>query len=107
MNEADAELMKICSETCLSSDGVSRMASKNKAADSLKGITGKESGEKGVRLSHENGSMTIDLYVRVRYGENIPVLAWDIQHSVEQALKDKTKDRIKEINIHVQGVDLI
>ena len=106
MNETDAELMKICSETCLSSDGVSRMASKKKASDSLKEIAGKETGEKGVRFSRENGCLSIDLYIRVRYGENIPVLAWNIQHSVEQALKDKTKDRIKEVNIHIQGVDL-
>ena len=74
--------------------------------DYLKEIAGLESGEKGVRMTKEKGMLIFDLYVKVRYGENIPVLAWNIQHLVTEALKEKTDDKIKEVNIHVQGVDL-
>ena len=106
MNETDSELMKICSETCLAQSGVSRMTSRISAADSLKGIPYLDTGEKGVRLTRDNGAISVDLYLRVRYGESIPALAWNIPHSVEEALKKVTKDKIKEINIHIQGVDL-
>ena len=106
MNDTDSELMSICAETCLNCDGVSRMTSHYDTTDYLKEIAGLESGEKGVRMSKEKGMLTFDLYVRVRYGENIPVLAWNIQHKVTEALKEKTDDKIKEVNIHVQGVDL-
>lgn len=106
MTDSDSELMKLCSATCLECDGVSRMTSRYDTKDYLKGIPGMDSGVKGVRMTRDKGVLTFDIYVRVRYGENIPVLAWNIQHSVTEALKEKTEEKIKEVNIHVQGVDL-
>ena len=106
MNDIDSELMRLCAETCLAQDGVSRMTSRYDTKDYLKGIPVIDSGEKGVRMSRDKGALSFDLYIRVRYGENIPVLAWNIQHRVTEALKEKTSEKIKEVNIHVQGVDL-
>ena len=107
MSDTDIELLKTASDTCLSCEGVSRMSSRYSSAvdGTLKGI-GFDSGVKGVRMSRERSGLIFDLYLKVMYGENIPVLAWNIQKSVSDALKGKTDETIKEVNIHIQGVDI-
>lgn len=107
MNDAESELLVTAQKTCLACDGVSRMTSRYSSAvdGTLKGI-GLDSGIKGVRMSREKSGLIFDLYLRVKYGEKIPVLAWNIQKSVSDALKGITDDKIKEVNIHIQGVDI-
>ena len=107
MNESDRDLLLTAQQTCLECEGVSRMSAKYYSAvqGTLRNI-GLDSGVKGVKMNREKGSLAFDLYVKVNYGENIPVLAWNIQKSVSDALKQKTDEKIKEVNIHVQGVDI-
>ena len=38
------------------------------------------------------------------FGVKIPQLAWDVQSTVKEAVEDLTHDRVKEVNIHIQGV---
>ena len=71
-----------------------------------KGLTGIDAEENGVRMDREKSGLTFDLYLKVRYGEQIPVLAWNVQKSVTAALSEKTDEKIKAVNIHIQGVDL-
>ena len=106
MSDTDIDLLKKASETCLSCEGVTRMSSRYSSAvdGTLKGI-GLDSGVKGVKMSRERTGLIFDLYLKVMYGENIPVLAWNIQKSVSKALDDMTDEKIKEVNIHIQGVD--
>ena len=107
MTDQERDLLKTAQETCLECSGVSRMRSKYSSAvgGTLKNI-GLDSGVKGVSMNRDKGGLVFDLYVQVNYGEKIPVLAWNIQKSVSDALKRKTEEKIKEVNIHVQGVDI-
>lgn len=107
MNDTDMELLRTAQETCLSCEGVTRMSSRYSSAvdGTLKNI-GLDSGVKGVRMSREKNALIFDLYMKVGYGEKIPVLAWNIQKQVKEALEQKSAEKIKEVNIHVQGVDL-
>ena len=107
MNDADKNLLRTAQETCLSCDGVSRMSSRYSSAvdGTLKNI-GLDSGVKGVRMTREKNDLVFDLYLKVGYGENIPVLAWNIQKLVKEKLEQRSGEKIKEVNIHVQGVDL-
>ena len=109
MSDPDMELVRAVRDTCLSSEGVSCMASvplSSAMNDTFKVLPGKESGEKGVRMIREKSGITFDLYLRVKYGEQIPALSWNIQKSVTSALDNLTDDKIKAVNIHIQGVDL-
>lgn len=58
----------------------------------------------GVKVSGEKEKLTIDLYVIVRFGVKIPQLAWDIQSTVKETVEDLTHLHVKEVNIHIQGV---
>ena len=58
----------------------------------------------GVKVSGEKEKLTIDVYVIVRFGVKIPQLAWDIQSAIKEAVEDLTPLHVKEVNIHIQGV---
>ncbi len=109
MSSPDNELVKAAYDTCLSSDGVSRMVPTltSRMNETLKkGLTGIDAEETGVRMDRDKSGLTFDLYIRVRYGEQIPALSWNVQQSVAKALAGMTDEKIKAVNIHVQGVDL-
>ena len=60
----------------------------------------------GVRVSvdHSEGSMAIDAYVLVKYGQRIPDLAWDVQEKIKDNLERYTGYDVKAVNVNVQGV---
>lgn len=58
----------------------------------------------GVKVSGDKTALCIDLYLIVLFGAKIPQLAWDVQSTVKEAVEDLTHDRVKEVNIHIQGV---
>ena len=109
MNDSDKELVRAVRDTCLSCDGVSSMASTltEKMNETLKkGLTGIDAESDGVQMDREKNGLTFDLYLKVRYGEQIPVLAWNVQKSVTAALSEMSQEKIKAVNIHIQGVHL-
>lgn len=61
---------------------------------------------KGVKISWEDEVLIIDIYVNVYYGFRIPEVAWDIQESVKNQVKEMTGEVAKAVNIHVQGVEM-
>ena len=80
------------------------------AAAEVEGIGGmmtlaaKKSSARGVRVSLEEDSAVIDLYVMVRYGYAIPEVAERIQTAVSTAIESMTGFPVKAVNIHVGGV---
>jgi len=53
----------------------------------------------------ENGNISIEVKVLVRYGVNIPDVARQAQDAIKGAI-DKTMDtHLKDININVQGIE--
>ncbi len=60
----------------------------------------------GVRVSvdHSEGSLAIDAYVLVKYGQRIPDLAWDVQEKIKDNLERYTGYDVKAVNVNVQGV---
>ena len=60
--------------------------------------------EKDIRLSRDKEGFVIDIFVTVDFGSKIPQLAWDIQNSVKEAVETTTQQKVKAVNIHVQGV---
>lgn len=88
-----------------------RVAGVNHLSDTLadnitKMIAGKESDQRGVKLSKEKDSYIIDIFVVADYGAKIPELAWNIQTAVKEKVSKITKKNINAVNIHVQGVAL-
>ena len=60
--------------------------------------------EKEIKLSKDKEGFTLDIFVVADFGVKIPQLAWDIQNSVKEAVESTTRQKVKAVNIHVQGV---
>lgn len=80
------------------------------AAAEVDGISGmmnvatKKTAAKGVRVSVEDDSAVIDLYVMLRYGYAIPEVAEKIQSAVVSAVEAMTGFAVKAVNVHVGGI---
>lgn len=74
--------------------------------DGIAGFVGKRSPEKGVHVTVENETVTLDIHVIVDYGCFIPKVAWQIQHDVREAVERMTGKAVKAVNVVVQGVHL-
>ena len=58
----------------------------------------------GVKVSHEDDSLVIDIFLNVFYGYRIPQVAWEIQETIRKEVKTMTGEDAGAVNIHVQGV---
>lgn len=80
------------------------------AAAEVDGISGmmnlatKKTAAKGVRVTVEEDSAVIDLYVMLRYGYAIPEVAEKIQVAVASAVEAMTGFSVKAVNVHVGGI---
>ncbi len=65
---------------------------------------GKRNHSKGIKISHKNQQMIIDLYVIIKYGTKIPDLSWDIQQNVKHSIEKILNVKTSKVNINIQGV---
>lgn len=65
-------------------------------------VQGKKS---GISLYLEKDGIYADVSVGVKYGYNVPELAYRIQQSVKQSVENMTKYKVAEVDVHVRDVD--
>lgn len=65
---------------------------------------GKKNHGKGVKVDLTEDGIIIDVYVTMKFGITIPEVAGQIQENIRQALLNMTALEMKEINVHVVGV---
>ena len=53
----------------------------------------------------KDNQVTIELKVTIRYGINIPDIARQIQDVVRLAVEKTTDIHLREVNVHVQGIE--
>ena len=59
---------------------------------------------KGVKIELDGKKVTVDLYVNVTYGVNIPDVAWAAQNAVKSAVENMTGLEVSAVIINVQGI---
>lgn len=69
-------------------------------------IFGKKNLSKGVKVVIEENTVQIDLNIIVDFGIKIPEVSWHIQENVKNAVEMMTGLSVKEVNVHVTGVNL-
>lgn len=69
-------------------------------------ILGRKSLSKGVKVEMGEKQVAIDLFILVEYGCRIPEIAWEIQEKVKKSVELMTGLEVKEVNIHIQGVNI-
>ncbi|SDI96210.1 Asp23/Gls24 family envelope stress response protein [Salimicrobium halophilum] len=67
---------------------------------------GKKSRGKGVKVDLLEEGVVIEAYVVMDYGISIPDAAGKIQENTQQALENMTSLTVKEVNVHVVGVQM-
>lgn len=84
-------------------DGVAGMRAGLKSG--LSRVFGREDRGKGVAVSvDEDGELTADVYVYLKYGVNVPAVAGKIQEALKQQLTQMTDMNLKSIDVHVVGL---
>ncbi|MFC3039027.1 Asp23/Gls24 family envelope stress response protein [Virgibacillus xinjiangensis] len=67
---------------------------------------GRTTHTKGVKVELTDTGILIDLFVILNYGVSIPQVAQNIQSVIRQTIKNMTALEIKEINVHVVGMQM-
>ena len=99
---ADDVIATIAGLAVLEVDGVTGM--NGNMTSNFTEMLGKKNMTKGVKLDVKGKDVVVDLYLVVRFGTKIPALAHDVQNSVRQAIETMTGLKVREVNVHVQGV---
>ena len=60
--------------------------------------------KRGITLRLERESIYADVSVAVKYGQNVPELAYRIQQSVKQSVENMTRYKVAEVNVHIEDV---
>jgi uncharacterized alkaline shock family protein YloU len=58
----------------------------------------------GISLFVEKDGVYVDVSVTVKYGYNIPELAYRIQQNVKQSVENMTNYKVAEVDVHVLDV---
>ena len=83
-------------------EGVSQMRG-NFAAGVVERL-GKKNHGKGVKVDLTEEGISIDVFCVMLFGISIPTVAQKVQDNIRQALLNMTALEVKEVNIHVVGV---
>lgn len=58
----------------------------------------------GISLYLEKDGIYADVSVVVKYGYNVPELAYRIQQSVKQSVENMTRYKVVKVDVHIQDV---
>ena len=60
----------------------------------------------GVRISRKGEEPSVDVFVVIEFGVQIPTLAWELQKKIQKDILSITGQNITEINVHIDGVGI-
>ncbi|MBR0145178.1 MAG: Asp23/Gls24 family envelope stress response protein [Eubacterium sp.] len=84
-------------------DGVSRLT--GNIPNELISKLGKKNLSKGIRVTYQNRTFTVDVSVVVKFGFNIVEVSKSVQEKVKQALLTMTGLSVSKVNVRVSGID--
>ncbi len=58
-----------------------------------------------IKVSEDDGEISVNCEIIVYFGINIPQLCYDIQSKVKHDIEERTGIPVREVNIRVEGVD--
>lgn len=103
MND-DLNLIEVIEKDIFSFDEVSRFPGIGFTGNIQKAI-GREAQNPGIKVSEEDGDLTVNCEIIVYFGVNIPQLCYDIQTKVKHDIEALTGLNVRAVNIRVEGID--
>jgi len=70
----------------------------------VKSLFGKSNYNFGVQLSTDEDGLSVDIFCDVKYGENVPQVALEIQQAVREQVFHMTEIELAEVNVHVVSI---
>lgn len=99
---SDDVVKTIAAKAAVGVDGVYKLA--GGVVDEFGKMLGKKKLTNGVKVEVGEKECSLEVYVIVEYGYNIPEVAKEIQHAVLKAVGELSGLRVVEVNIYVQDV---
>lgn len=99
---ADEVLAVIAASAVMEVEGVSSLAA-NFSSD-LAELIGRKVYSKGVRLAVNEGRVTLDVSILIKYGYSIPEVAKKVQDAVMNAVINTSGMKVSQVNVQVAGV---
>lgn len=97
-------LVTIARLTALSVPGVVRMSPG--WTESVGRLLWRRSLGDGVKIEVEDDTVSVDLYIVVEQDVNMLELSQEVQAEVSRAIHDMVGMEVKEVNIHIQDVEI-
>lgn len=101
---APGVLVTIARLTALSTPGVARMSPG--WTHSMGRLLRRRGPGQGVKIEVEDDTVSADLYIVVEQDVNVLKLSQEIQAEVSRAIHDMVGMDVKEVNIHIQDVEI-
>ena len=67
-------------------------------------LIGRKNASRGVRITTAEGSVSIDVYITVRYGYSVTKVSRGIQEAISKSVQDMTGVAVSAVNVSVTGV---
>ena len=74
------------------------------AVAEVEGVIPTQSKREGVSLYLEKDGVYVDISVVVKYGYNVPDVAYRVQQTVKQSVENMTRYKVAEVNVHIHDV---
>ncbi len=100
----DIDLIELVEKDIMAFNEVSRFPGFGLSENIQKAI-GMDVHNPGIKVSEDDGMLTINCELIVYFGVNIPQLCYDIQSKVKRDIEEKTDFTVKAVNIRVEGLD--
>jgi len=65
----------------------------------------KKNAGKAIKINSNEGNITIEINVIVKYGVRIPDVSWEVQENVKKSVETMTGLTVEKVNIVVAGVN--
>lgn len=74
------------------------------AVAEVEGTVPSQGKKSGISLYIEKEGVYVDVSVVVKYGYNVPELAYRIQQTVKESVENMTHYKVAEVDVHIQDV---
>ena len=74
------------------------------AVAEVEGTASNQGKKGGISLFLEKDGIYVDVSVAVKYGYNVPELAYRIQQTVKQSVENMTHFKVAQVDVHIQDV---
>ena len=67
-------------------------------------LIGRRNASRGIRVTAEEKSVSVDVFITVRFGYSVTKVSRDIQEAISKSVQDMTGVTVSAVNVSVTGI---